>query len=281
MRDTKTSKQPLDNLGAWRLFSALLLLSVFLFWGFLMPAQGSGSSPVSKPSIAQEVVQLSNQARASNRSRQVSSLNLLAKTAIRHSSHMLVNNYFNHYNNVPGIDTPLNRYRSSGGVDMVVAENIYQASGWPEEQIGGLAVKAFMNSPLHRKNLLNHEYNRIGVGVGFDGNKYMVTQMFAHQMIDIQKMLSKQIPGGVRIRLLGKVLEGNHSGAVFFTPKGSQKSKPVGKWSARNSQFQVDFDLPGSGQGQLAIGQSTGGANLTVNTKFSVPQAFLARANNR
>lgn len=57
------------------------------------------------------------------------------------------------------------------------AENLFVEQGYrkPVEQ----AVKAWLNSPGHRRNLLGRDFTRTGMGVASDGRgKYWFTQIF-------------------------------------------------------------------------------------------------------
>lgn len=65
------------------------------------------------------------------------------------------------------------RTSSAGALFKAVAENVALA-GTPEE-----IHLALMNSPGHRANILNAEYNAVGVGVTQAGNELYVTEDFA------------------------------------------------------------------------------------------------------
>ena len=54
------------------------------------------------------------------------------------------------------------------------AENVADASSAEESH------EALMNSPPHRHNLLNPQYNAVGIGVAKSGDQYYVVQDFAH-----------------------------------------------------------------------------------------------------
>lgn len=63
------------------------------------------------------------------------------------------------------------KYRACG-------ENIFKSS--TASRFSDSAVRAWMKSPGHKKNILSREYVRTGIGIsrGKDGNVY-VTQIFA------------------------------------------------------------------------------------------------------
>lgn len=46
------------------------------------------------------------------------------------------------------------------------------------DSIATAQVQSWMSSPGHRANILNPQYDRIGVGVAYDGFYYLSTQNF-------------------------------------------------------------------------------------------------------
>ena len=95
----------------------------------------------------------------------------LASVARAHSHDMTVRSYFSH-DTPEGLD-PTDRLHRAGlncrkGYRYGIAENIAI-----ETTLGNLdrtaeeAVRGWINSPGHRTNLLNREYNRTGVGASF------------------------------------------------------------------------------------------------------------------
>lgn len=81
-----------------------------------------------------------------------------------HSEDMINNNYFNHVN-LKG-ETPADRLTNAGYEMSTAGENL--AYG----QFSSIfAHEGLMNSIKHRENILNDSYERVGVGVEFDGDK--------------------------------------------------------------------------------------------------------------
>ncbi|MFL9458672.1 MULTISPECIES: CAP domain-containing protein [Nostocales] len=102
----------------------------------------------------------------------------LAAAAEKHSVDMAMRDYFDH----KGEDgsSPFDRIKATGYRYSRAAENIYAGGSTPED-----AVKGWMNSSGHRKNILNPEYREIGVGYYFLANdsgqvnyKHYWTQVF-------------------------------------------------------------------------------------------------------
>jgi uncharacterized protein YkwD len=85
-----------------------------------------------------------------------------AQVARSHSQDMENSGYFNHVSSTTGLD-PFQRLKKAGITYQMAGENI--AAGFPD------AIEAhenWMNSPGHRKNLLEKGFTRLGVGVYAD-----------------------------------------------------------------------------------------------------------------
>ena len=80
-----------------------------------------------------------------------------------HSEDMLKNHYFSH-NSLDG-KTPFDRMRAAGISFGYAAENIAAGQQGPDE-----VVNSWMNSEGHRKNILNPNYKKMGVGIAYGGS---------------------------------------------------------------------------------------------------------------
>ena len=95
----------------------------------------------------------------------------MASIARAHSDDMTNRNYFSH-DTPEGMD-PTDRLHRAGlncrkGYRYGIAENIaIETSLGNMEQTAAEAVKGWMNSPGHRRNLLSREYSTTGVGASF------------------------------------------------------------------------------------------------------------------
>lgn len=103
----------------------------------------------------------------------------LARAAQEHTNNMAKGDFFSHIN--PNGSTMGSRISATGYRFTYAAENIYAGGNTPEE-----AVKGWMNSPGHRKNILSPKAREIGVGYYFLANdrgkvnyKHYWTQVFA------------------------------------------------------------------------------------------------------
>ena len=71
------------------------------------------------------------------------------------------------------------RVASTGLRFNAVAENISLAHGSDQSSPAEVAHRGLMGSPPHRANIMNPEYNSIGIGVVRQGNSYYTTEDFA------------------------------------------------------------------------------------------------------
>ena len=111
---------------------------------------------------------------------------LLSAIARAHSEDMAKRNFFGH-KNPEGAD-PTARAKHAGYechkefgriVRDGLAENLYEGSLLPTmNDIVRASVRDWMNSPEHRRNILEKRYDRSGVGVAISGNRIYITQLF-------------------------------------------------------------------------------------------------------
>jgi len=120
----------------------------------------------------------------------------LAEIARKHSQDMAENDYFAH-TNLAG-DGPSERakkqgydtYKELGGgwytegigenIGMMPTGNV-EGKGYVSNDPDSIAkaqVESWMNSPGHRANILDPDYDKLGVGVSYDGLYYISTQDF-------------------------------------------------------------------------------------------------------
>lgn len=119
-----------------------------------------------------EVVNLVNQERARVGRAPLSENREISRVAGIKSQDFIDNNYFSH--NSPVYGSPFDMLRSFNIPFTAGAENI--ASG---QRTAAEVMNTWMNSPNHRTNILNDNYNQIGVGVARDNNGVLYwTQLF-------------------------------------------------------------------------------------------------------
>lgn len=93
----------------------------------------------------------------------------LMASARQKSADMSKNNYFDH--NSPTLGSPFDLMKANGVTYRSAAENIAMGQRTAEE-----VVKAWMESPGHRQNILTPEFTHIGIGFVQNGNYW--TQQF-------------------------------------------------------------------------------------------------------
>nr|WP_174733696.1 SafA/ExsA family spore coat assembly protein [Mesobacillus harenae] len=123
-------------------------------------------------SIEVQVIQLTNQERSKNGLKPLASNWELSRVARYKSADMRDKNYFAH--NSPTYGDPFQMMKSFGITYRRAAENIAAGQRTPQE-----VVQAWMNSPGHRKNILDPNLTQIGVGYVKGGSYgHYWTQMF-------------------------------------------------------------------------------------------------------
>jgi uncharacterized protein YkwD len=108
---------------------------------------------------------------------------LLSSAAELHALDMAHRGYFDHYN--PKGQGPTERFIALGGNSPGIAENIvytFHQGNQPRVTVNNLREfqQRWMNSALHRRNLLNSRYKSFGYGVAIspDGSRIYAVQMF-------------------------------------------------------------------------------------------------------
>ena len=107
---------------------------------------------------ARQVLALTNAERAKNGLNPLEWNDSLAELGEAHCEDMVNRNFFAHNN--PDGETPFDRMKKAGISYRAAGENIAAGQYSPEA-----AVKAWMESPGHRQNILNSEFQYLGVGV--------------------------------------------------------------------------------------------------------------------
>lgn len=118
---------------------------------------------------AQQVIDLTNKERSKQGIPALKADTKLNNVAQKKSLDMEKNHYFSHTS--PTYGSPFDMMRDFGVNYNSAGENIAQGQQTPQE-----VVNAWMNSPGHRKNILNKDFTHIGVGFEQEGNHW--SQMF-------------------------------------------------------------------------------------------------------
>ncbi|MHB9036106.1 MAG: CAP domain-containing protein [Armatimonadota bacterium] len=132
--------------------------------------------------IEQKFVDLTNAERWDRNLRVLSSNPQLVQVAREHSREMWAKDYFDHYSTTPGLRTPMDRYLHTYGRTPTWAylgENLFYCSVVDVAR----GQSCLMNSPKHRKNILDPKFEQMGAGVFVspDG-QFWVTELFLAQI---------------------------------------------------------------------------------------------------
>ncbi len=116
----------------------------------------------------------------------------VAEVAHRHSEDMAVKEYFAHVNQEGELLET--RLKNAGVVVAVSAENLFKSNRF--EEIADESVRRWMNSPEHRKNLLNPDVTDTGIGLyrALEGNDYYITQVFIKRALKVTPAPSRLSP---------------------------------------------------------------------------------------
>ncbi|HEK4968211.1 TPA: sporulation protein [Clostridioides difficile] len=132
----------------------------------------SGSTSESFSAYQKEVVDLVNIERAKAGLNPLTLDSSISNVATKKSQDMIDNNYFSH--NSPTYGSPFDMLKKFGISYKTAGENIAIGQKTPKE-----VVNAWMNSEGHRKNIMNPNFSKIGVGVAQkSGGSIYWTQIF-------------------------------------------------------------------------------------------------------
>ncbi|HDX7083245.1 TPA: sporulation protein [Clostridioides difficile] len=132
----------------------------------------SGSTSENFSAYQKEVVDLVNVERAKAGLNPLTLDSSISSVATKKSQDMIDNNYFSH--NSPTYGSPFDMLKKFGISYKTAGENIAMGQKTPKE-----VVNAWMNSEGHRKNIMNPNFSKIGVGVAQkSGGSIYWTQIF-------------------------------------------------------------------------------------------------------
>lgn len=128
-------------------------------------------NPPPRPDLEAQMLELVNRERTAAGLRPVAPDPELTEVARRHSGDMFARSYFAH--DTPEGRSPFDRMREGGVRFQTAGENLALA---PSLQV---AHNGLMNSPGHRRNILDPQFGRLGIGILDGGMRgLMVTQNF-------------------------------------------------------------------------------------------------------
>lgn len=124
--------------------------------------------------LERETFSLMNKARAKHGLKLLEWDERIANTAFKHSKDMALNEYINH-TNLKGLSAP-DRLAQDKIFFLCASENLFFIeSRDPKSDLAENAVDGWLNSEGHRRNLLNPNITRAGVGIYCEGKRCYVT----------------------------------------------------------------------------------------------------------
>lgn len=163
--------------------------------------QRSAEPEIRNPDLERRVHELINKERKKNKATALEFDGQLSRIASAHSADMAKRHFFNHVN--PDGKNATDRGKLAGYFCRKVyvgffteglAENIYQGHLYSQIRISGnlrsydwysaedlaeVVVKGWMDSPGHRRNILEKTYEKTGIGIAIgDDDTVFVTQVF-------------------------------------------------------------------------------------------------------
>lgn len=161
------SHAPVQTLRRTRVATGLILAAAVASGAMVTPAEASPAAAATSSAVEMKfgVVASVNAIRAQQGCKPLKIAKKLNKSAQRHADDMAAKNYFSH-TSADGRSW-VSRQRATGW-KKPGGENIARGFG-----AAGSVMVAWMNSPLHRKNIVNCKFRHIGVGFTADG-KYWV-----------------------------------------------------------------------------------------------------------
>lgn len=131
--------------------------------------------------VEDHILNMTNEVRIENGLKRVAGEEVLREISRMHSADMMERDFFSHDN--PDGLSPFDRiaitHRTLIGTS---GENIYYIEGYDinnAEEIAGMFMTGWMNSPPHRANILSKDYTHLGVGAAVRDAKVTATQNFA------------------------------------------------------------------------------------------------------
>jgi len=173
---------------------------------------------------AKNIIKLVNDARSKEGLKALQENSSLSKAAAQKAEDMLKNDYFAH--NSPSGKTPWYWMEKSGYDYKYAGENLAMNFTSAEEE-----QKAWMKSPTHRKNILNANYQEIGVAVAegkIDGKSTTVAvQMFGSRpnFVPVSQKVPEAVPQENKAAVLGE--EDNNPVPVVESQGGFQENALV------------------------------------------------------
>lgn len=239
---------------------------MFRFWmvGLSLWALALASAAEELSDVEQEVWKLTNQTRSQHKLPPLTLDPVLSEIARGHAEEMLAKGFFGHESPNQLCRRVSDRLKHGYRFCLYSAENLHKCQGYRRPQLAGMALQSWQESSSHRRNLLNPQYGRIGVGVVQHGNTTLFTQVFSYEPILIETLDVTEEGGGYQVKVTARVTDGPKVGGWFVN--GKRKAD----WEAdAKGAFATTLFLPSPGE--LDVGQADGRMNWSVQTTIPIP----------
>ena len=135
---------------------------------------------LAQSAVEQAVMERANAARVEAGLKPLAFYPQLYQAGRAHAEDMLRRSYFGH--EAPGGPNLFERLWEAGVFELKVAENLYELDGpYLPADLPERAVQGWLDSPGHRKNLLDPGFTHMAIAVLGQGNRYLVVQEFAYR----------------------------------------------------------------------------------------------------
>lgn len=189
----------------------------------------------------------------------------LRQTARKHSRDMARKDYFDH-TNLMG-QSHADRYLEDGISDVVSGENLAKIGGYSHPV--HRAEIGLMNSPGHRANILNKEYNCVGIGVHKSEEKvYYYTQNFAKRKLIFTRSIKEKIRRRTGLKLRFKPV-GSLTIGVYRIKEGKHIIKEKGFPIEARNEIKLTFPRRGRFTVEIFTGTKKK-QKLSLSNKFDV-----------
>lgn len=190
----------------------------------------------------------------------------LRDVAREHSKDMARKDYFDHVN-FKG-DTPADRLSIARVTDATTGENLAKIGGYPEPVKE--AEEGLMKSPGHRANILNKNFNCVGIGVvkSKDGVFYF-TQNFAKRLLKFTKSVRKNVSLKRGLKLEGIAIDLSIT-EIFFHVKAMGQITDKGVKKVIDGKFSFTIMFEETGRYQVSIFVPEGKSKIVLSNAFEV-----------
>lgn len=181
------------------------------------PAPPSDFLPPGLDNLQTQALDLINQSRAAAGLSPVAWDDSAAQVAQAHAADMLAGPFFSHWNRA-GFG-PEHRAALTAGMTDAVLENIHMAwrrtsdgqpapiEDWPQRILD--AHLGLMDSPGHRRNIMDPAHTHVGVGVAYrpEIGELRLVQEFVNRYVELDP-LPRELPIGAEVEISGWLLDG-------------------------------------------------------------------------